>query len=106
MYIAYIDVPVVEITNAIGGCGYVYVSWMVLGNNDICEITTFHLTLVPIVMGLPVGATTQKSTDMYSYNFTGLPDDTEFQITVIGSSLLVNTDPASATVRTMILNSR
>ena len=41
MYINYIDIPVVEITTTTGGCGYVYVSWTVIGNNDMCEITTF-----------------------------------------------------------------
>ena len=98
---AYQDIPAVEITTATGGCGYVYVSWTVLGNNDICEITTFHLTLVSLVMGKPMGPTTQKSTDMYSYNFTGLPDDTQFDISVIGSSAVVNTDLVSVHVRTM-----
>ena len=97
---AYQDKPMVEITNVTGGCGYVYVLWIVLGNNDMCEITNFHLTLVSLVMGLPEGTTTQKSTNMNSYNFTGLPDDTEFRITIIGSSLLLNTDPASTSVRT------
>ena len=106
MYINYIDIPVVEITTTTGGCGYVYVSWTVIGNNDMCEITTFHLTLVSLVMGLPMGATTQKSTNMYSYNFTGLPDDTVFRITIIGSSQVVNTDPVATSVTTMILNGR
>ena len=32
---------------------------------------------------------------MFSYNFTGLPDDTLFAITIIGSSAVVNTDPTS-----------
>ena len=88
----------VDITTTTGGCGYVYVSWTLIGNNDICEITTFHLTLESFVMGIHE----QISTDMNSYNFTGLPDDTLFYINIIGSSAVVNTDLASASVRTMV----
>ena len=98
-YVHYIDKPVIEITTATGGYGYVYVSWTVLGNNDICEIVAFHVVLLSI----SVGITEQISTDMNSYNFTGLPDNTVFDITIIGSSELVNTDFVSASVRTMIL---
>ena len=96
----YQDKPVVKITAATEGCGYVYVSWTVIGNNDICEITNFHATLVLIVMGLPMGITKQISTEMNSYNFTGLSDDTLFDVTIIGSSRVVNADPASTLVRT------
>ena len=97
----YADVPVVEITTATGGCGYVYVSWTVIGNNDVCDIASFTVQLVSV----PMSITEQISTDMNSYNFTGLPDDTLFDITIIGSSPLVNTDPVSTSVRTMIFKS-
>ena len=94
------DVPMVEIT-ATGGFGYVNVSWTVIDNNNICEIVNFNVLLVSV----PTGITERISTDMYSYNFTGLPDDTLFHISIIGSSELVNTDSASTSVRTMILKS-
>ena len=103
-YVHYIDKPVIEITTATGGYGYVYVSWIVIGKNDICEIVAFHVLLLSIPVGLPVRK--QISTEMNSYNFTGLPDDALFAITIIGSSVAVNTDPASTSVRTMILNGK
>ena len=91
----YVDKPVVEIT-ATGGCGYIYVSWTVIGNNDVCNIVSFTVELVSV----PMNITERIQTDVNSYNFTGLPDDTLFDITAIGSSKLVNTDPASTSVRT------
>ena len=91
----------VEITTATGGCGYVYVSWTVIDNNDLCEITNFYLQLVSVAMDTPK----KISTDMNSYNFTGLPDDTLFDIAIIGGSMLFNTDPVSTSVRTMIFKS-
>ena len=75
---------------------------MVLGNNDVCKIVDFNILLLSI----SVGITKQISTDMNSYNFTGLPDDTVFDISIIGSIQLVNTDLVSTSVRTMILNGK
>ena len=91
----------IKITTVTGGYGYVSVSWTVIDNKDICEIVDFNVLLVSV----PTGITEQISTDMYSYNFTGLPDDTLFRVTIIGRSPLVNTDPASTSVRTMFLKS-
>ena len=71
-------------------------SWTAIDNNDICEIVDFIVLLISV----PTGINEQISTDMNSYNFTGLPDDTLFSINVIGTSQLVNTDPASTSVRT------
>ena len=89
------DKPTVEIT-ATGGCGYVNVSWTVIGNNDVCNIVSFTVELV----SAPMNITERMQTDVNSYNFTGLPNDTVFNINVIGSSKLVNTDVASSSVRT------
>ena len=92
--IVYIDKPVVNIT-ATGGCGYVYVSWIVIGNNDICKINSFSV----ILLSLQQGITEQRSTDMNSYNFTRLPNDTQFDI-LISRNDQFNTDLASANVKT------
>ena len=89
----------VEIT-ATGGCGYVSVSWTVIDNNDICEIADFNVLLVSV----PTGITEQISTDKYSYNFTGLSDDTLFRIGIIGSSELINTDPVYTSVITKCMH--
>ena len=56
--------------------------------------------------GPTYGRNNTKSINMYSYNFTGLPDDTVFRITIIGSSQVVNTDPVATSVTAMILNGR
>ena len=76
-------------------------SWTVIGNNDLCEIVTFNVLLVSV----PMGIYELTSTDMNSYNFTGLPDDTLFNITIIGSSMLFNTDPVSTSIRTIVYKS-
>ena len=92
--IVYIDKPVVNIT-ATGGCGYVYVSWIVIGNNDICKINSFSV----ILLSLQQGINEPRSTDMNSYNFTRLPNDTQFDI-VISINEQSNTDLPSANVKT------
>ena len=96
MYVLmYIDKPVVNITTATGGCGYVYVSWTVIGNNDICKINSFSV----ILLSLQQGINEPRSTDMNSYNFTRLPNDTQFDI-VISIDEQSNTDLPSANVKT------
>ena len=96
MYVLiYIDKPVVNITTATGGCGYVYVSWTVIGNNDLCKINSFRV----ILLSLQQGINEQESTDMNSYNFTRLPNDTQFDI-VISRNDQFNTDLAFANVKT------
>ena len=91
----YIDKPVVNITTATGGCGYVYVSWTVIGNNDLCKINSFRV----ILLSLQQGINEQESTDMNSYNFTRLPNDTQFDI-VISRNDQFNTDLAFTNVKT------
>ena len=93
--IMYIDKPVVNITTATGGCGYVYVSWTVIGNNDICKINSFSVILLSVQQCI----NEPRSTDINSYNFTRLPNDTQFDI-VISRNDQFNTDLASANVKT------
>ena len=92
----YVDRPVVDITTATGGCGYVSVSWTAIGNNDVCTPVQYNVTL-----------SSSSTTDMIvlitsinTYNFTELPDDTQFTVTVIGINVMgVASDPVSISVR-------
>ena len=76
----------VKITRITSGCGYVYVSWIVIGNpyyygNLHCSIGRIFVTLSSV----NVDITSVSSRN--SHNFTGLPADTVFNVTVIGTSL-------------------
>ena len=99
----YLDVPVIKILTATGGCGLVSVTWTVIGNNDLCEINNFNAHLVSVSMDMTMRVII--FTSLSSFNLIGLPNDTLFDIDVIGSSRLVNSDPASTSVRTAALKS-
>ena len=78
------DKPMIEIT-ATGGYRYVYVSWSVSANaNDgVCRITKIVVAISfmdesMIVNSGPVG----------SHNFTGLPDNTTFNISIVGTNMM------------------
>ena len=76
--------PIVEITTATGGCGYIYVSWIVIGNisdDAMCSIGHLNIILSSVEVSIAV------STSMISYNFTGLPDNTLFNVTIIATSI-------------------
>ena len=94
-----VERPVVEITTTTGECGYVYVSWSVT-DSDVCSIGRFNVTLSS--KDIPVSVISQ----MNSHNFTGLPDDTLFNVTVIGIILtgttVVNLD--STSLRTKLID--
>ena len=93
-YICYVDRPVVEITTATVGCGYVSVSWTATGNNDVCSPVQYNVTLSSSIMNMTVSIIS-----MNTYNFTELPDDTQFTITVIGINVMgVASDPVSTSV--------
>ena len=65
------------------GCGYVFVKWSATGNrnDEMCGISRFYVIF-------SYGNTSDtKSTSMIMYNFTGLPDDTLFNVTVVGINL-------------------
>ena len=85
-YVCYTDKPVVGITTAIGGCGYVNISWSTTGNNDECSVFSYNLILSYVTMDDNV--TESMITTMNSSTFTGLPDDTEFNITVSGIGIM------------------
>ena len=94
MFICYVDRPVVEITALVGGCGYVSISWTATGNNDVCSPIQYNVTLSSSTMNMTVSITS-----MNTHNFTKLPDDTQFTITVIGINVMrVVSDPVSTSV--------
>ena len=102
-YVHYIERPLIKITTATGGCGYVFVSWTVTDSDhdDVCTIGRFNVTLSS------VGITMSVISLMLSHNFTGLPDDTLFNVTVSGVSLTGTTvvNLNSTSLRTMIIDS-
>ena len=86
LYIPSIDKPVIDITATTGGCGYATVSWSVIGNvvdDFMCGIGSFNITLTSVDIFMTV--ITRR---LFSYNFTGLPDDTVFNVTVIGINVI------------------
>ena len=103
MNVHYIERPMVEIATVTGGCGYVYVSWIVINNvpQDVtCGISGFTIVLSSMDVSMTV------MTTMITHNFTGLPDDTLFNITVIGTNINERkVSPASTAVKTMIIES-
>ena len=103
MCIQSLERPVIEITTATGGCGYVYVSWIVTDSDldDVCSISHFNVTLSSgdISMSIMIAR--------LSHNFTGLPDDTLFNVTVIGIDVTGTTTVslASTSLRTKVTKS-
>ena len=90
----YTDRPVVEITATAGGCGYVSVSWTATGNSDVCSPVQYNVTLSSSTMDITVSITSVNT-----HCFTELPDNTQFNITVIGINVMgVASDPASTSV--------
>ena len=85
-----------------GGFGYVYVKWFVTGNvhhDPTCSIADFKVTLSSMD-----NSTTVVVYSSISHNFTGLPDDTLFNATVVGTNVNGDnfTNLAFASVRTNV----
>ena len=89
------DRPVVEITAATAVCGYVSVSWTATGNSDVCRPVQYNVTLSSSsAMDMTVSITS-----MNTHNFTELPDDTQFTVTVISINMMgIVSDPVSTSV--------
>ena len=77
MMYEYIDVPMVEIT-ATGGCGYVSVSWTVIGNNEACVVRSYTVTLLSFAME----ELDKKLTSDTQHVFSNLLYDTVFYVTI------------------------
>ena len=78
----------VEITAVSGGCRYVNISWSTTGNNDECSVFSYNVTLSYVTMDDHV--TQSMITIMNSSTITGLPDDTQVNITVTGIGIRQN----------------
>ena len=72
----YVDVPMVEITTATGGCGYVSVSWTVPDSNK-CPVRSYTVTLSSTMDELTSVMTSHKQ-----HTFNGLSFNTLFNVTV------------------------
>ena len=87
-----------------GGCGYVSASWAVINNvpyDAMCSIARFNVTLSSVDVSMTM------ITTVLSYNFTGLPYDTLFNVIVIGISINGKNvvSLAVTSVKTMIIES-
>ena len=85
-----------------GGFRYIFVKWFVTGNvhhDPICSIIRFNVRLSSMD-----NSTTAVVISGISHNFTGLPDDTLFNVTVVGINVNGDNLPnlAFASVRTNV----
>ena len=91
--------PLVEVTAVTGGCGYVSARWAAIGIiSELCKTIQYNVTLSSASMNvsMPILTTTNF------HNFTGLPDDTLYDVTLFGHTvfgLLNNVEVTS--VKTM-----
>ena len=92
----------INIIIAVGGCGYVYVSWFVFHNvpdDAMCGIGHVNVTLSSVDVSRTVMPVT------ITHNFTGLPGDTQYTVTVTGASINERNiiDVIHTYVKTMII---
>ena len=87
----------VQITATTGGCDYVSVSWTTAGSSDVCTPVQYNVTLSSSMINMAAVVTSMKT-----HHFTGLPDDTQFTVTVVGFNVMgFASDSVSASVVTM-----
>ena len=97
IYVRTTDRPVVQITATTEGCDYVSVSWTTAGSSDVCRPVQYNVTLSSSMISMAAVVTS-----MNTHRFTGLPDDTQFSVTVIGINMMgLVSDPVSTSVVTM-----
>ena len=91
------DRPVVQITATTGGCDYVSVSWTTAGSSDVCRPVQYNVTLSSSMINMAAVVTSTNT-----HRFNGLPDDTQFTVTVIGFNVMgLASDPLSTSVVTV-----
>ena len=73
------------------GCGYFYISWTVNNSKEICKVQSF------IVKLSTRGFKYDLATDKTFNNFTNLPGDTVFNVTVFGTNKANNKAEDAAT---------
>ena len=89
----------IEIT-ASGGCGYVFVSWTSTENSDMCSTVRYNVTLSSSMINM-TESNTSINTSMNTHHFTKLPNNTQFNVTVIGYNMIGHaSDPVSTSVET------
>ena len=87
----------IKITTTTIECGYVYVSWNATASSDMCRITQYNVTLSSATINMTISIS-----GMNSHNFTGLPDDTLFNVSVTGIKIRRVGISDSTSVRTPI----
>ena len=102
MYVyTYIDIPVVEITATTAGCDYVSVSWTTTGSSNMCGPVRYNVTLSSSSSTMDVII---SNSSINTHRFTVLPNNTQFNITVIGINLMgIASEPASASMEMCML---
>ena len=78
MYVYYVDNPVLRIVTLTAGCGYVYISWTTINDENLC-IKLFIAHFSTDRSGYTI-ATNDK---FLNYS---LPGDTPFNVTVYGAN--------------------
>ena len=78
----YLDRPLVEITTVTGGCRHVNISWTATNNTDNCSVLYYDVTLSYVNVTVDDHVTVSMITTMNSTNFTGLPFNTQVNVTV------------------------
>ena len=95
--IIHVDIPVVAILTATGGCGYVSASWVAIGEIEECRIVQYIVSL-----SASMDTSLTKNINSNSHNFTGLYDDRLFNVSVIGTTMVgILSNLNSTFVRTM-----
>ena len=90
----------VEITTATGGCGYISVSWTVIGNNDACLVRVYTITLLSSTMDELVTLSISNN----QRNFSGLSFDTLYYVTVFShNAIIALSNSITTSVRTLDL---
>jgi len=86
----HVDKPVIETVTVTGGCRYVCVTWTAINAS-----VNFNVTLLsPVAMNMTI------TTPSNSYNFTGLPGNTQYDVTVFGTNMCGMSNVHSTSVRT------
>ena len=90
----------VEITTATGGCGYVNVSWTVIGNNDACRVVHYTITLLSSTMD----ELDNVKITCNQHTFNGLPLNTLFYVIVLShNAIIALSNSVTTSVRTLDL---
>ena len=82
----FVDRPLVEITTITGGCRQVKISWTTNYNTDKCTVLYYDVALSYVTMDDNV-KTSMVTTKKFA-TITGLPDDTQVNITVAAIGMM------------------